>query len=589
MESEKFFKKGMMKLVKLLKIIVNDKRKLIGFVVEATDRELGGFSDMKVQKPIPLRLMAESGFQNNQITVTPNGGIIEAPNFKINELGMVMYTNNQFVDIPNTMSLIKKYTKEGEVIGFRIRFGDGYEDNFTYENVVRLSFWFKPENFIVRRLPSGKYAIAGKPGVLKLEDLPQEEIGKPSQAKARAKAVEVRQDVVDFINNADIVGIYDLLKAYNGLVIKLPDEEYIAQSNVAPGEGFIPLGLGEYAYPDLSFHETHLNVNTLFRKPGIVYVEIDENNRIPIHTYTYSRKSIFLNGENYIRKFGIALPEQYSNMLIDAFGKSMSVQKLDDKRLEQAMKSLTGRKDLVFYLVDTNKVDLISRNKLNSYILSVKELYDLVDSMFIPRLISKYTSPSWGILSELKKKATRDRDEILGKKPIGMFAGMNEQYLQKVREAGIDIYDGSYRTLIKVDSPKKGKEEFISIDYAIRGQEMKRWTYKVIREKGLANSSDLPSEVVKVINRLENINDLEEKIRKAYEVYYKAEHKVEELKRRLWLHKCAMYLAGNKERVHQHDKELWQLDTNRKAKAEIYNCVEPSCAGLMLALVGVTI
>ena len=581
-------------MIKLIKTIVNEKRKLIGFVVEGKDKELDGFSNEKVQRALPLKVLSDKRFTNNQITFTGKG-FQEKSNFKVNELPMTVMVNNNLADVSNKIAITQRFIQNNEPVGFAVQFGDGTVDKFTYPNVIQLSYWFKPENFVVRTSLNKKKFIAGKPGAVKLEDMPTTIIGeKPVQPPKRTKSGAQEESIVEptgmFNNAIDLMDLYNSLNECDGLVIKLPDEEYKSggKNDKAASNEFHALGVGEYAYPNLSFNETKINANTSFRKPGMVQVEFGPGVTMPVQSFTYNTKSIFLSGENHIKRFGVAMPKANEASFIEAFGKSLSIKPITNTQLIQAITSLTGKIDYVFYEVDTNKIDLISKSKLDGYILSTKEVKTTVENLFIPKLIAKFLSPKTGLIGELKKLVPIDHQAVEGKQPIGLYAGMNQDFRDKVLAAGIDIYSGAFTKTVKAEAKAAGAgkaedDTSVNIEYAIEGYDLKKWTYKLIGQSGVLGV-DLPKEVIDLIQAMEKIVNPEIKMKTAYELHAKAEAKVEALKKVMWLHKCAMYLKGNKTKIHMHDSKSWVLNTKKRTKAKVYNCTEPGCESLMVAV-----
>lgn len=589
-------------MIKLIKTIVDERRKLLGFIVEGKGRELEGFSDEKIQKQVPLSVLAEKGFVNNQIAVTARG-IQEKGNFKINDLPMTVFINNQFVDIDNRMALKKRFIQNNEPIGFTVAFADGTMDNFTYPNVIQLSYWFKPDNFIVRKSANGKSFISGKPGMLKLEELPTEVIGEKKEKEAkRVKSAAQHQDKVQdtgtLDHDIDIIELYGYLKKVDGLVIKLPYEKYkrVGVNNVVASNEFKALGVGEFAVPDLTFNATKLNANTIFRKPGMVSIEFGPGVTMPIQSFTYNSKTIFLNSEVHVERLGVAIPKEIESEFISKFGRSLSLQAITDVQLIQSTISLTGKNNLVFYELDVNKVDLISKDRLDGYILPTDNLYGTVDRSFIPKLLAKYLSPKKGLIAELKKQVALPNTNAKGKEPIALYGAMTPEFREKITEAGIDIYTGSFNKSVRVDEAElkeradtKAKDETaVTIDYCIEGQDLKKFTYKKIVELG-ALGKGLPAEVLQVIQKLSGIVDLKERLVEALKLFNRYEAEALSIKNKLWYHKCAMYIKYGRNKIQQEDKVNWVLDTNRNTKAKIYNCTTPGCTGLMVALLNTEI
>lgn len=586
-------------MFRLVKSIVDENRRLIGFIIEGRDKDLDGFLDTKVQKPIQLKVLYNMGFANNQID-TRSGGIREKGNFRVNNLPMLMFDGKELVSIDNGVRLIKKFVQDGEIVGFRVEFEYGSVDNFIYRNVVQLSGWFKPENFVVRRPTNRKAFISGKPGVMRLEELPDEIIGqKKGQEKVKQKSkqavskVEIKATEVDntlstgkLDNDMDILDIYDIVEELDGLIINLPGEEYKAASGSGDkvDPDFVPLGVGEYAYPSLGFNKTGLNANAKFRKPGMVLVDFGDGVQSPVQAFTYSTKSIFLNGKNYMKRFGVAVPKLFEDTFIHTVGKNIGVKPIDNNQMIQAVSSLSGKMGMVFYEVDTSKIDLMTKEKIDRFYLSPLEIKELVHNKFTPRLISKHLSKTHGIVADLTKIVSVDPRELEGRQLIGIYAAMNEEYLDRITEAGIDKYSGSYykRSVGK----RKADKSVISIDYEIDGEDVSKLTCKKIAELG-AKGVGLPQKVIDVIQELDRISVPEDRLRRAYEITEEVTTEIGKIRKKLWLHKCAMYIKGNECKIHTKDSDLWVHDDTRRTKAKIYNCIAPGCEGLMVAVLNI--
>ena len=632
-------------MIKLRKTIVDEKKQLIGFVVEGRDRDLDGFTDEMVLKPMPLRVFRERCFSNKQIRVT-NRGIKEIGKFKINKLPMTVLVNNSLKDIGNKMELVEKIVSNDKLLGFRVLFGDGSKSNLTYSNVIQLSYWFRPKNFIVKTSASNKRFISGKPGVMKLEDLPEIVISKKDKDTKKAVGAIVGSGVVgngavagcvgsgvvgngavagsgvvgngavagsvgsgvvdgsagasdvdekdgidirkvrvtgELDNEKDILDIFDTLVEFRGLIIKLPDEEYKATgtSSTKTAGDFVQLNVGEYAYPLIGFSENKLNVNGNFRKPGMVVVEFGPGNLVPVQVFTHNTKSIFYNGENYIKRLGVAIPKEHNDEFINRFESSVSVKQIEDTKLIQSVTALTGKTNMLFYEVNTDRLDLMRDNKVNQYYLSNKDIKLLVESMYIPKLINKYLSKTHGAIAELNREVNINHKELEGKMPIGLYAGMSQEYKDKLGEAGIDIYTGEFYKTEKKKKNKKGEDNTVYIDYMVDGFDISKLTCKKIKEAGIKGVG-LPESVIKTIRELESINDKKKRLIKSYEVVDAMNDKINEIRKKLWLHKCAMFIEGNKSIIHPRDNKNWVHDTSRRADDKIYNCIEPGCEGLML-------
>lgn len=604
-------------MLKLIKSIVNENRNLIGFVLEGKDKELEGFSDSKVRKPMPINVLKAKNFSNHQVDIRETG-ITTKDNFKIHDLDMAVWVNNSFVDIDNTINLTQKFVQNNEIVGFTVKFSDNSVANYTYPNIIQLATWFKPGNFVVRKLSADKVFIVGKPGVLKLEDLPEHiikpkstlkpkkqvnkvnEVDKDTKVNVENKGVDVKNTEISgkLNNELDIVDMYTLLNEYNGLVIRLPYEKYIktTKSYEKTDSNFHPLGLGEYAYPTFGVNDSKLNFNTDFIKPGTVKVELEEGKETLIPSFTYNRKSIFINTDKYLKRFGIAIPKDKEAQFINYFGSSLSLKPLENEQFTKALEYLTGKEDLLFYEVRTSNIDLIAPKNYNKHILSAKEIRDILDDTYVPKLIYKYTNPMTGLVAELKRKHKIDYKAIEGKKPIGVFAKMDEETRTKIAKAQIDLYSGAFLGRVKIDEEEQDRDKSVTtsvknkevtIEYMLEGKDINKWTYSKIRNAGL-EGENLPEEVIKIIQYIESLYSVEDKIKLCLSLRSKAETKIELARKKLWAHKCAMYLKYDG-KIHQGDRHKWEMNTTKKTKATFYNCIEPGCEGLMVAMLNTRI
>ena len=246
--------------IEVSKTIVNGQRGLIGFVLKGRERDLGGFSESQVERPMPLSELIKMRFSNTQITIV-NNRVIERGKFRINTLPMVVYNEvtNNYVSIPNDVTMIERFVQDNENIGFRLRFADGSEENLRYENVITLCKWFKPSNFCIRTSTKGKAYIAGKNGV-GLETIKETIIGKKPEVTPKKKKSAAKEKRVaisgDFERGFDILDIYDFIRECNGSIIKLPSEDYVAttEGGAKEVEGFTDLGIGEVSSPIPNLH-----------------------------------------------------------------------------------------------------------------------------------------------------------------------------------------------------------------------------------------------------------------------------------------------------------------------------------------------
>lgn len=594
--------------LKLTKTIVNGNKQLIGFVISGKEKDLGGFSDNMIERGYPVDHLIKTKFANNQLAVVVKGGksvLVERGNFKINSLPMVVFTNSgnpdtEYIPVDNSINLIQRFVQDNENIGFRVRFGDGSEDNLKYANVIMICKWFKPGNFSIRTSAKGNVYISGKKDGISLNDLPAITIGEEPEKSPKRMKSSAKEKKVGFSGTLetgfDILDIYQLIRECNGSVIKLPSEQYIAHSdgNKEEDEGFTSLGIGEVASPKLSFNPTKLNVNATFKKVGVVNVPIGGMPQ-NITTYVNRTKSIFNNGENYIKQFGIAVPSDREGDLLNTLGKSLALEKITDNTVTAPLSQVIDAKSLSFYKVDSSKIDLISEAKRKASILSGKKLAELCKKQYELKLISKYLGPKGGVMKELKDSLSASEvSEAKNRKVFGIFSMMNETALQAITEAGIDIYTGAYTKVGKTAAYTKSsgdKAEEIEITYTLNGMDYNKITGSAIKAAALVNdTTKVTAEVINVVNTIESIGNPSDKYKKAYELYKKTEAALELINEKFWKHNASMLLNGNKSMIHSHDKKKWELNTStRVKKAQVYNYIGGDVNGLSVKFTGVNI
>jgi hypothetical protein len=598
-------------MIKIIKTIVNSDRNLIGLMLSGTDRDFGGLAtDSVVERGETIQSIIQKNFKNNQIAVN-NGKLVEQGNFRLNDLPMVLLSQSQkgatYIPVGNRMYLTKRYLNNEENVGFRVRFDDGSEDNLKYDIILTLSKWFKPGNFVIRTSASKKQFIAGKPGVLVLNDLPAIDVStraqKSTEESAKRTKSGAKKSEQGFTGNVevgfDIVDLYDFIEDNGGCTIYLPTEKYEAatEKGAVKLQNFTSLGIGEVAATKPMYTPNKINVNARFRKVGIVPVNIGGIQQ-NIVTYVNRTKSIFLKGENYVKRFGIAIPVDKEKDLVDFLGNSLALEKITDPSVTNPLGQVIDSRGLSFYKIDASKLDLLSANKRKECIKSIDELKNMTITMREYKLITKATG-SYGLMKKIKEEVGESElNKALGKKPFGIFSAMNDEALSNIQSAGINIFDGSYTEQGEVDpeAAKKAqyadadKEESVEIEYVVTG--LGELTGNKILE--LVKDGDpkgkLPKTVFNTISKLLEINDPVQQYKKAREVNLTVTKYIDKLTKDFWKHNAAMYIEGGKVRVHTHDASDWELTTDTKVKtAKVYKCVAPGFENFEVRLKGVEI
>ena len=583
---------------KITKSIIDNSMSLIGFFVKGKDKDLGGVSDEQVERSISLQNMAAMNFRTLQLSVS-NAGIVEGKNFKINSLPMVMYNNNGYVPVDNRIEIIKRFeqivpgTGKREKIGFRLRFADGSENNFKYKNTIVLSRWFKPTNFCVKTKSNGTLFISGN-GIA-LDDIPCEIIGDtPERINKRAEpsTEKANKHIKGLTNDFDIIDVCDLISSVDGSIIKFIGDNYVPISkDIVTSEEFTPYNVGEVASAKLKFNASKLNVNANFKKPGQVLV-----NGMNIPTFVYRTKSIFVAGEGYVKTFGVAIPKANENNFVQTIGKSMAIEKVTDNMLLQPLNVAVAYNnytfnDYSFYRIKLGNIDLISNSRREKSILSTNQIAELCKRLYEYKVVNKAMGTRGGLLGELREKLGPEGiAKATSKRPAGIFQFMGQDQLNEMTNRGFDVYTGAY---IKAPVVQKGAssgdaETKVEIVYNLKGLDAGKITAKSALEYARNNdTTKLTSSMIELIMKVANIPDLNQQYSEANKLYYQTEAEIEKINRMFWMHNASMFLAGNKNKVHTHDKGDWTLGNTRAKNAEVYT--NNSIPNLSVKITGVTI
>lgn len=589
--------------MKIIKTILDTKNNLVGFWMEGKETEFGGFLNETVQKAIHKNEIIAKKFRNNQIAVIDNK-IVEQGKFRLNEVPMSRFDGINFYDIDNGITLVSRIVHDGKLIGFRVR-TDGYEGKYKYDDVLRLAKWFRPTNFVLRTIKAKVY-IAGKPGVMKLEDLPEEILGQNVQTPKRRRVGTGGQskDIMQYTqiqNEKDLLTLYSIIRKYDGLVVRLPDEQYKAATKMdrKVASGFNELKYGEIAFPYISFGEKKLNANTTFRKPGVINLWNNNGEMMTVHCFVHSTKSIFLNGENYMKRFAVGLLPEGVEEFRREFETALVIKPVANKDLCEAINNLTGHSsryggtELVYFEVDTSKLSIIPPAKAKDYILSNKEIKETVYQMMHAKAHNKYLK---AVKNDIIDKAGADGINIIDTEVYRLYKKYSPEELKILHEAGIDIFTGEYKKTEDIQgqaesSDIKVKDEedtSISIEYALRGATtaIKKITVDMVENKEA--HPYINEYLLMIADELSKITDLKSKY-KAVNNYMKEMNKVlNECKKKLWLHKLGMYYTQDG-RIHQHNKDMWVQNVKTRSKGARFDCVEPGCEDLQVTITGTTI
>ena len=407
----------------------------------------------------------------------------------------------------------------------------------------------------------------------------------------------------ELVNKFDIIDIYDFIAGCNGCVIKLASEGYKGQDQssheLEKQSGFTSLNIGEVASPYPMFNANKLNVNAGFKKVGIVRIPLN-GMETPVTTFVFRTKSIFYNGDNNMKQFGIAVPMDKEKELIDTLGASLALSKIEDPSITGPMNQVINAPSLVFYKVDTSNIALISEQKRAENIMNAKEISQLLGERFIVNLITKAFSPKSGLIKEIKDTAGESFVAMANdKKLFGIFATMNTDGLNQVTAAGIDVYTGAFNpikalggtTTTAKKSGSTAESTGISIEYLVKGRDINKLTYKVIKQAALDNDTTvLPKKLIELINGVLSITDPVKQLLEAQKIFEDANARMEKINKKFWLHNASMFIEGNKSKVHTRDSKNWTLNTNTRYKSgKEYIYTGGDVDGLMVRIQGVEI
>ena len=581
--------------------VINDKFGIEGLVLKGRMKEFGMMGTEVIEQAVYLKDLKARKFKNFQVTCG-DFGVRELGNFKLRDVAMFVLTSSGIKSIDNTISLKKRLLIGGELRGFEVEIpGLNRTARYKTEDVIKLCKWLKPDNFVVRYTES-KAFIAGKPG-MSIENLPELELGSgDASTKKAGTSAAVDKDAVGggtklIGNTIDIIGLYDVIDEIGGLVVKLPRTGYRAHTTpaVETGEEFVRLDVGEVGSPRVTFAEDKLNANTNFKQIGTVPVNFHGAVQT-LYTFVYKTKSIFVNGTNNMEYIGLCMKPEIIADVLDVVGDSFAVERVEDPNILGPIRAVQGDKDLVMLVADVRKIDLMSVERARKSLLNISDVYKILLDAENIKGINKYLRY---IIKESKAAALSSGWEDPRPK-YGLYAGYNEDALNILKEANIDVYSGAY---IGVQESSKAREdeaarlrasietgevvykETIEIAYSIKGYDVNK--HKANTFGALDCGNYATPELTNVVNIINSKQTVVEVLDAATKMLGEFEKRLYKIRRQLWLHKMGMYLLGDG-KVHQHDKQAWTPVKTRKANSEAFDCTEPDCEGLKVTLTNIT-
>lgn len=594
--------------MKIIASVVSNEMKLIGFQVEGKASEFGELGTEKVMKFVSVEFLQHSNFKNNQIVCT-NGKIIEQSNFKMNNLKMFMLDNKTGHSVPvnNTIKLVQRYTLNNENIGFDVvLFGD-VTKKYRYADVIALCGLFKPENFVIKTNENGKQFIAGKSGS-PLSNLPEIVINDDAAKTKKTKSTTVKSEAFNTAkdNGFDVIEIFDWLQSNDSYIIKMPGTDYKATGAVvdAKSDEFTPIDCGELGSAKLEFSANKLNATCNFKVPGIVNIGTGGFfGGTTINTFMFRKKNVFHNGKNILSRVGIVVTNESKDELMNKFGKSIAIKPVTEKKIIDSANMLVDCSGRQIFELDFSNLDLMSVKNAPQYILPADKLYKTVCNKCDIEVALKYLR---GKINDLNDSIVDGTKIVKEEKISPMFAGRSKEELERLKEAGIDIKNGSF---VKKGESKKNEdavtEDIIELDY-VTTVDPGKFTYKKLLEvwgseyDGFGGYSDQLNITKEIIALLENVGTMKDIIsdindnkhvkgvyllnalnitdieKAVYDNVSKLilsqalksdlEETLWGIRRTLWLHKVAALMLSTQPGEKKFDTSNWEYVPNNRSK-----------------------
>lgn len=580
---------------KIVGTVVNANKQLIKLVVK--DSDTGRIDGL------PISELIKTGFDNDQFKITPSG-VEELGSFKLNNVAMALdIGNNEVKMIKNDIMVTKRfYDENGNYLGVEVRYAAGGKDAITLKQLSNMQLYFKPYNFIIKKNENGSLFLTGKDGVCKLDDIEKVVIRnnkteRKTKEHATTKIVNNEEKVRTL--DIDILDIFDFVDAVNGRILKLPSEIYKTEnknSKVVYGSSFRPYYGIEIATSKLIFPDSKVNVSMNFKRPG--YVMVDGVGKVD--TYTYSSKKIFNNGESTMEKLGVIIPSDSSDRLLEMREHGLKVRSIEvSEDVQGVFKGIIENKKYSIYEIDTKSICLMTKEKQEKSILSIPDICNNCCGYYELKTFSKIAGPR-GYLMKLFKEEAGDKwfKDVCKKEIAYNLREYNDEQLKAIKEAGIDIYSGSYTKLVgdtelhndAVES-KKSSSDDITIDYTFCGLDASSLTGKDIYNSALANDTEtLSKDMIKLVLLIRAEKTVKDRYELTKKLSDKAANNINRINKTLWMHRAAMFIEGNKTNVHVQDRKDWELDKrNRSKKYDVYDYIGNKDVDLKIRLSGVAI
>lgn len=563
-------------MIELVKTIVDDKRQLVGFIVRGTDRELGGVGNDVIEKSLGIQTLLQNNFSNRQISIIKHQ-LYTKKGFKFNQLPMVVTKGDgTFINISNEINITKQFLMDNKRIGYEVTFADGSRLNVRYDNVVSLTSWFRPGNFVIRQLENGKKFISGRG--IRLDELPTVDLGKKSKAKRAEPADGKSNKPVTGALEAgfDVLNVYEVISELDAYIVNLPNSEYERTSGTHTQlNNFTPFGIGDIASSNLEFTGTKLNVNAKFKKLGFVKVDVN-GVPMPITTYTFSTKNIFFDGKNHMKKFGIVVDAADEGKLVDSLGKSLALTKITNEKMIKSFGQLLGKEQIAVYTVDTQNIDLMSKENVQKYKskATAKNIEKLCKDNTMFTLASRYLDAE---IRAIKKEHAK---ELSSSSNVSNLVAMyKEDTLREIQSAGIDIFSGAYRApkedTTVVGSEKDAKHVDVEIEYELATHKIdsKMTGTSIIKALETNEAGKINEETFEFIKKLRDKLDTaktpEARLNLAVTSNGIVKSKLNKVRRSFWLINTAMYIEGDGKKLFVSRANEWEPVLKTRVKTAL--------------------
>ena len=526
-------------MIHVVGIVINSRYLIEGLVLEGKPSEFGEISDKpKIRKTVSRASLLANSFSNSEVVCKDNK-IIRKEGFKFSDCELYTIKDTKIHKIKdNTISILRRIIQNNETIGFEVKLIGGVS-KFSTSNVIALSTIFKPVGYTVaarkgeeaRIDPKTKKLITlevRKPyltgiGGNKLSDLPVLVIDNIDKNKNKAKSdskVTSKQEIkskkeelkisTKTIQNIDVkyiepdaskVGLIDLIllaRACNGVIVTNSETTYSRQTvdkEDKENTDFVPLDMVQVAEPHVISSDKTVNINLRFRKLGLVYVD-----GTPVPTFMWREKSIFSNGKPNLSKFSIACTIDVAKKILEKFGSSLAIDVNDkDKKILGSIKALGIRKDVECLLnIDASKLSITADFSSVEGFDSIENFRNSLFTSFMSKTLIK-------IAKEVKEQYKKWDTE---KSIFPAYRQYNKETLEKIKELGVNLFDGSYNTpligSVTDDGSVKSDSNNIEIEYFLAGcRTVPKVSDFLLKGEALGNAKKLA--VTKFNNDLDSI------------------------------------------------------------------------------------